>query len=244
MQIQHLGRNEILVGDCLGYLNAMPDASVDVCFTSPPYNDVGFGKGSHAHYSEGGSESPKDWLPWMEGVLREMLRVSRKRVVLNVQPVWSNRENVYRLIGDSASDLKNIVIWNKPNPKPSSNPNSMSSKYEFLLVYKDARIESRFGWNLWDLPINNDTTYTKINNAVMSRSLCAKAIGEFTSPGDLVLDPFMGLGTTAVECLRQGRDYLGFEISPRYVELAKGRIEAERLGIRPSLGSAEPCLFD
>lgn len=36
MQIKHLGRNEILVGDCLGYLNAMPDASVDVCFTSPP----------------------------------------------------------------------------------------------------------------------------------------------------------------------------------------------------------------
>lgn len=79
-------------------------------------------------------------------------------------------------------------------------------------------------YNVWDMP--GDKTNKTGHPAVFPEQLAADHIVSWSAPGDVVLDPFMGSGTTAVACLKTGRNYLGFEISPEYCAIAQKRIDA------------------
>lgn len=225
-------------GDCLELLKEMEDNAVDVCFTSPPYNDSGNGSdfnrqgGSHTKYltPENVSRKNKDWFEWQCEVIDEMLRVSRKLVVYNVQGLKSNRRNVYKLIGHYADCIHDIVIWYKKSATPTSTKHKLSNRYEYLLLLKPKGIKgvdvtSEFKWNVFDIDGNRNNPYANIHKAVMSKSLSDEVIKEFTSEGDVVLDPFFGMGTTGVSCVEQGRHYIGFELCKEYCDAARERIK-------------------
>lgn len=225
-------------GDCLELLKEMEDNTVDVCFTSPPYNDSGNGSdfnrqgGSHTKYltPESVSRKNKDWFEWQCEIIDEMLRVSKKLVVYNVQGLKSNRKNVYKLIGNYADCIHDIVIWYKKSATPTSTKHKLSNRYEYLLLLKPkgvkgVNVTSEFKWNVFDIDGNRNNPYSNIHKAVMSKSLSDEVIKEFTSEGDIVLDPFFGMGTTGVSCVEQGRHYIGFELCEEYCNAAKERIE-------------------
>lgn len=232
--------NYIEQGDCLELMKELEDNSVDVCFTSPPYNDSGSDNlnvcdnngGNHKKYLH--TERHDDWYEWQCNVIDEMLRVSKKLVIYNIQGIKNNRNNLYKLIGKYHDKIHDIVIWYKPNGMPTSTPNVLSNTYEMLLLLKPkgvkkVTVNSTFYRNVIVAPTNKNREFSKIHKAVMSKEFCDEVIKEFTSPGDIVLDPFFGMGTTGVCCLEQGRRYIGFELYQEYVDKARERINKLKL---------------
>ena len=225
--------NNIYHMDCLEGMRQLESNVVDVSFTSPPYNDKG---GENADVRDGENhkkylhvEYRDDWYEWQVQIIDEMLRLSKKYVLYNVQALQGNRHNVYKLIGHYADRIHDIIMWYKPNGVPCGTPNKISNRYEFLLILKcdgvkGVSVNSKFSTNVYVNPTNSNREFSDIHRAVMSKSFADKVIEEFTQVGDVVLDPFMGCGTTAVSCVERGRKYVGFEIVQEYVDAANERI--------------------
>lgn len=125
-------RNIIYNCDCLEGIKAIPDNSIDMCFTSPPYNRER--NDAYEYYDD----TLKDYLGLLTSVTDEMIRVSTGDVIVNVQMNLYNKADVCKYIGEYSEKMKGIVIWEKNNPTPSANFNgdmySITNAYEFFLV--------------------------------------------------------------------------------------------------------------
>lgn len=227
----------VLLGDCLEGMKKMDDNIIDVSFTSPPYNDTGSKnedvahiKSSNTHKKYINVETRKDWFEWQCEVIDEMLRVTKKYVLYNVQGIKNNRKDLYKIIGRYADNIHDILIWYKPNGCPTSTPNKLSNKYEMVLILKPkgvkgVSVNSKYYTNVIVQNINSNKEYAKIHRAVMNKEFCDEIIKEFTEENDVVLDPFMGLGTTALSCMEQNRKFVGFELCDTYIEEMSKRLE-------------------
>lgn len=232
--------NKIYNGDCLELLNTMQDKSIDVVITSPPYNDKGKSDfngvgnnpyGVHKKYIHVESHFD-DWFEWQCSVIDELLRVSKKLVVYNIAGIKPNRENVYKLIGHYSNVIHDILIWYKPNGLPTCTPNSISNTYEYVLLLKpsgvnNVKVNSSVYRNVIVHNVNSNNPYADIHHAVMPLNFCTELVREFTSVGDIVLDPFSGMGTTAISCIKLNRHYIGFELCEEYYNKSIERINNE-----------------
>lgn len=216
----------VACGDCLELMKEMPNKCIDVSFTSPPYNTLRDWR--HTKYLEAEIDS-KDWLEQQCDVIDELLRVTKKYVLINVQCLHGNRSNVYKLIGHYSDRIHDIVIWYKHNARPCGTPNKISNGYEMLLILKckgvhKVDVNSGFMRNVFETNSKTKNPYSKIHKAVMNREFCDFVISEFTKEGDIVLDPYLGLGTTALSCIEHNRHYVGFELNETYFNIAQQRI--------------------
>lgn len=223
-------------------MKLMDDNSVDVSFTSPPHNDTGTEnervdelKSNNTHKKYETVETRKDWFEWQCEVINEMLRVSKRYVLYNVQGLTKNRKNIYKLIGEYSDRIHDIVIWYKPNGTPTSTPNKLSNTYEYLLILKcdgvkGVDVNSKFYRNVIVQNVNTNKEFNKVHRAVMSKMFCDEVIKEFTKEGDTVLDPFMGMFTTAVSCKEKDRNFIGFELYEKYWKLGNERLGIEDWG--------------
>ena len=221
---------KVICGDCLEEMKKMADNSVDVFFTSPPYNDSGTEnedvanlKSNNTHKKYEHVERHDDWFEWQCEVIDEALRVTRKYVLYNIQAISNNRTNVYKLIGKYADRIHDILIEYKPNGEPTSTPHKISNKYEFVFILKPDRVEgvdvkSNVWYNVLTFNINPNKEYGKIHRALMSEEFCDEIINQFTQEGDTVLDCFNGLGTTMLSCKRFNCKYIGIELSEKYCQ--------------------------
>lgn len=231
----------IKCGDCLELMQQLPSKSVDISFTSPPYNDIGtenttidtIGSGNttqiNTHRKYIHVERRKDWFEWLCDCIDEMLRVSKKYVLLNIQGIKNNRADLYKIIGKYSNIIHDILIWYKPNGCPTGTPHKLSNKYEMVLILKcdgvdGVSVNSNYYTNVIVQNVNDDKSFIKEHKAVMSKQFCDEIIKEFTVKGDIVLDPFFGVGTTGLSCKKQGRHYIGFDIEQRYCNIAEERI--------------------
>lgn len=223
----------LILGDCLTVLKSMKDKSVDVIFTSPPYNDSGKSKSDienkrHVKYEY--VEARSDWFDWQCEVIDEMLRVTKRHILYNVQPILNNKEDVYKLIGKYADKIDQILIWYKPNAQPQHYPHRIANFYEMVLVLRGQMFDKLYinsnGYtNVIVKNINSNHDYSDKHRAVMSKSFADEIVREFTIGGEIVLDPFSGLATTGVCCAEQGRKFVGIEIYEPYFNLSVDRME-------------------
>lgn len=94
---------KLIHGDCLEEMAKMPDCAVDIVFTSPPYNDSGYtenDKQNKRHFKYENVENRDDWYEWQVECIEQMLRVSKRQVLYNIQPILNNKADViqaYRL---------------------------------------------------------------------------------------------------------------------------------------------------
>lgn len=227
--------NKIYNQDCLEGMRLLDDKSVDVTFTSPPYNDTG---SDNVNVADSGmlhkkylyTETKDNYFDWLCECIDEMLRVSKKWVIFNIQGIKNNREDVYKIIGKYAHIIHDIVIWYKPYAQPTGTPHSISNNYEFIILFKckgveNVKVNSNFYRNVIVKGGNANSEYAKVHRAVMNKEISDEIIKEFTVGGDVVLDPFTGCGTTELSCKQQGRNYIGFEICKEYWEIANDRLE-------------------
>ena len=221
--------------DCLQVMRNMEDVSVDVVFTSPPYNDSAktqrdVEKKRHLKYQN--IEYRDDWYEWQCECIDEMIRVSRKYVMYDIQAILSNKADVYRLIGKYADVIHMILIWYKPNAQPQPYEHRIGNSYEMVIILKAKKfdclhVNSKRYRNVIVQNINSDHTYSDKHRALMSQDFANEIIREFTSEGDLILDPFMGLATTGIACINQRRNFIGVEINKEYFDLAEDRLLSE-----------------
>lgn len=222
--------NAILCGDCLDLIKELPDNSVDVSFTSPPYNRIR--NDTYELYDD----ILDDYYGLIEGITKEMLRVTKKDVIVNIQMILFNKKDVCRYIGRFADEMKGIVIWEKNNPQPATNPKkgtwSVTNAYEFFFVMSKAtgfgaefRANSKDAKNIIHYNVNAE--HFSGHGAVMKKEVAEWFILNFSKEGDTILDPFMGMGTTGLVAAQNGRNYLGFELVEEYAQRARERIADE-----------------
>ncbi len=260
-------RNEILQGDCGEVLRGLPDDSVDLIFTSPPYAD------SRKHTY--GGVHPDRYVEWFLPKAEQFRRVLKPEgtFVLNVKErVVGGERHTYVLELILALRRQGWLwteefCWHKKNCYPGKWPNRFRDAWERCLQFNrqkrfkmnqeavrvpmgdwaksrlrnlsgtdrardESKVRSGFGKNVSNW-IGRDMAYptnvlhlatecgNRSHSAAFPLALPQWFVRLFTDPGDLVLDPFLGSGTTARAAQSLGRAYLGIDIDPAYCRLAR-----------------------
>jgi len=215
--------NTIYNEDCFVGLRKMNDNSVDHVITSPPYNRKRNDK--YNNYDD----DVDDYYEFMKRSIDESLRVSRGYVFFNIQKNYYNKQDVFKLIGEYSEKIIDIIIWNKSNPMPASGSN-ITNAYEFILVLSNnmtsLKSNSTYTKNAVTTNVYSDNPFKKVHRAVMNPEVCYWMIDKFTQRGEIILDIFSGMGTTALCSKERDRQYIGFELDETYHKLSLERIES------------------
>lgn len=234
--------NKIINGDCLEVLRKLPDESIDLVVTSPPYNlknstgngmkDGRGGKWANAALIEG-YENYDDCMPndeyakWQHEVLLECLRVIKDDGAIFYNHKWRVQAGLIQDRRDIVYDvpLRQIIIWQRKGGI-NFNAGYFLPTYEviYLIAKKNFKLAphcNRYG-DVWDIMQEQRNDHP----APFPVELIDRIISSTTA--QIVLDPFMGSGTTAVVAAGLGRDFIGIEKSAKYCEAAIERLEKNK----------------
>ncbi len=245
--------NRILQGDAVAEMEALPAESVDLIFADPPYNLQLQGELHRPNNSKvDGVE--EDWdkfadFATYDGFTTDWLKAAR-RLLKPAGSLWviGSYHNIFR-VGSRLQDLGfwilNDVIWRKTNPMPNFRGRRFTNAHETMIwCARDREARYRFNYEAmkalnddlqmrsdWLLPICSggerlkDGKGKKAHPTQKPEALLHRVIMAATKPGDLVLDPFFGSGTTGVVAKRLGRRWLGIERDKSYVKVAQERLD-------------------
>lgn len=246
--------NQILQGDCLALLPQMPDASVNLVVTSPPYNLLNSsgngmkngngGKWSRAAlmhgYSAHSDAMPHDdYVAWQRECLREMLRVLTPDGAIFYNHKWRVQKGLLQDRADimAGFPVRQIIIWQRSGGF-NHNPGYFLPTYEviYLIAKPEFRLASKAGGvgDVWRVRQDRGNPHP----APFPVELAQRAIAATTA--QIVLDPFIGSGTTAVAALLEGRHYVGIDLSEEYCQLAQQRVARVEAKLDSSPFSTEP----
>lgn len=218
--------------DCLEGLAAMPDKSVDLIVTDPPY----FLSMGHAGSKTNASKSEQlnsnrafndlaICTPFYKQLFAEYARVLKEDGSFYFFTDWRGYAYYFPLI-NAALPVRNLIVWDK-----IAGPGSFYSfAHEFIIfgTYK-SKTKGGVGTNVWRMKSfasgASSTDGTKVHPTQKPVELITKMIEDSTEPGAVVLDTFMGSGTTAVACIKTGRNFVGFELDEGYHAIAQERID-------------------
>jgi len=207
--------NKIIHGNCLSVMKDMPDKSVDIVLTSPPYNRKRNDK--YEFYDD----IIENYFEWSCNVINELLRISKGNVFYNIQKNYYNKIDVFNIIGKYSKNICEIIIWEKSNPMPANGFN-ITNAYEFIIVFGE-NIQSNITYTK-----NHITTSVapmiKEHKAIMHYNIADFIVGNFSKEGDIILDPFAGSGTTGVACINLNRNYILIEKEKEYINLINKKI--------------------
>lgn len=229
--------------DCLETLKRLPDNFVDLVITSPPYNmNLRIRNGQYCSrqivkefstkYDGFADNIPIDeFYKFHSTVIRELLRVSGI-IFYNIQVVTGSKRAFFKIIGDYADMIKDIIVWDKGCAQPAMASNVLNRQSEFIIVFdRENAISRQFEKCNFARGTLNDIWLIKrgkkinVNHgATFPEALVEKILVNFSNVGDIVYDPFMGTGTTAVVCKKLNRHWIGSEISSEYVRLSDERL--------------------
>jgi DNA modification methylase len=221
--------NKVICGDCLEVMKDMPDKCVDLVLTDPPYNFESQGGGlfkkrgnlQRIEDSFGSDFKPERLLDECERITKSMHGYfwCSKAIVRNYLNWAQDREYGF-----------NILTWHKSNPIPANNNNFLPDT-EYCIFIRGKGTTFNQG-----LPFNNYTKYTitslekrEDHPTPKPLDLIKKYMKISSNEGDIILDPFLGSGTTAVAAKQLGRKYVGIEISEKYCEISRQRLRQEIL---------------
>jgi modification methylase len=245
--------SRIIIGDCIDELAKLPEASVDLIFADPPYNLQLGGELLRPDNSRvDGVDADWDRFASFEaydGFTSAWLGACR-RVLKDDGAIWviGAYHNIFR-VGATLQDLGfwilNDVIWRKSNPMPNFKGVRFANAHETLIWAAKSRGARRYVFNYDamksandDLQMRSDWTLAlctgdervkddagaKAHPTQKPEALLHRVILSSSRPGDVILDPFFGVGTTGAVAKRLGRGFIGIEREPRYAALAKSRI--------------------
>ncbi len=244
----------ILEGDCIAQMQKIPDKSVDMIFADPPYNlqlqgDLFRPEGGKVDACDDAWDK-FDSLAAYDDFTREWLAEAR-RILKDDGTIWviGSYHNIYRcgaLLQDADFWILNDIVWRKANPMPNFRGTRFTNAHETLLwCSKDPKAKYTFNYRAmkalnddlqmrsdWVLPICSgservkDEFGEKAHPTQKPESLLYRILLACTKPGDVVLDPFFGTGTTGAVARRLGRKWIGIERERNYVKVARARIDA------------------
>ncbi|MGQ0663543.1 MAG: site-specific DNA-methyltransferase [Pseudomonadota bacterium] len=246
----------ILIGDCVAVMAGLPAASIDMVFADPPYNLQLKGELRRPNHSRvDGVEEAWDRIgdfAAYDRFTRAWLEAAR-RLLKPDGTIWTigTYHNIFRLgaaLQDLGFWLLNDVIWRKTNPMPNFRGRRFTNAHE-TLVWAARGPASRYTFNHaamkglnddlqmrsdWLIPVCGGPERLrrdgrKLHPTQKPEALLHRAILAATRPGETVLDPFFGTGTSGAVARRLGRNFIGIEREAAYAEIARARIQ----GVRP-----------
>ena len=238
---------ELFSGDCLEVLRGMESCSVDCIVTSPPYNKKGllgrvskgnqvWGKFEIDYKSYGDDMGEVEYQSWQVEVINECVRVLKEDGSLFYNHKPRRHQNVahlpFEFISKSEAKLYQLIIWNRKNsPNLRNDCLVPCTEHVYWLVkgkpkvYR-SQVDERFRGEVWEIVPGRQ----KDHPAPFPEQLVENCVKLTTQEGDVVLDPFMGSGTTGVVAKRLGRDVIGIEMDSSYIEITEQRL---KLGVLP-----------
>ena len=238
--------NEVVHGDSSTILKGLDNNSVNIVFTSPPYNTGGTGKNKDMYKEYGDNLTDEYYYKLLDTTLKESLRVCDGGVFYNLNYMSNNKGSLFRWVWENSDNLREVIIWNKEISQPPIG-NILAKRYEFIFLFtKDKNFEinnfrsnkgkgykKQFGpWISNILTLRpNDIEYSKVHRAAFPKGLPSIFIDIYTKEGDVVLDPFCGTGSTLVAAKDLGRDYIGIDISDKYCDISRDRLRQEVLNL-------------
>jgi len=220
---------KLIHGDCLDVLAGMGDGSVDHVITDPPYS-------YHVHGKHLSTAADRQALGFDCVTPEQLLALSAEwlRVASRWALFTSDWHFMHRL--DEAGGLVRFGIWRKPDGAPQFTGDRPGTGWEGVAILHG---KGRKRWNgggkhaVWTHPKGSNRTGHPTGKPL---DLFLDFVRDFTDPGDTILDPFMGSGTTGVACVELGRNFIGIEKDRKWFEVAQERIAGARF--RPTLDFA------
>ena len=248
--------NRVLPGDCIEAMASLPDASVDLVFADPPYNLQLKGTlhrpnntlvdAVDDHWDQ--FDSFRAYDQFSRAWLTEARRVLKPNGAIWVIGSYHNIFRVGSAMQDLGFWLLNDVVWRKTNPMPNFRGKRLTNAHE-TLIWASRAEGAKYTFNYealkalnegvqmrsdWVIPICSggerlkDAKGDKAHPTQKPMALLHRVLVATTKPGDVVLDPFFGTGTTGAMAKALGRDYIGIEREAEYREIAEARIAKVR----------------
>jgi DNA modification methylase len=252
LDADRLPLNEIIQGNCIEILKKLPEKSVDLIFADPPYNlqlqsellrpNQTVVAGVDDEWDQFADFS--DYDQFTEHWLKECRRVLKDKGTIWVIGSYHNIFRVGKIMMDLGYWILNDVIWHKTNPMPNFRGTRFQNATETMIWAKKSLEQKKYKFNyqamknfndekqmqnVWYIPLCTGAERIKLNgkkahSTQKPEALLYRVILSSSDPGEIVLDPFFGSGTTGAVARKLQRNYLGIELSPEYVELARTRI--------------------
>jgi modification methylase len=248
--------NQILSGDCVEVMNSLPEQSVDLIFADPPYN-LQLKGDLHRPDNSKVDAVNDDWDKFAsfaayDKFSRAWLQAARRLLKPNAA-LWviGSYHNIFRVgaaLQDAGFWILNDVVWRKSNPMPNFRGARLTNAHETMIwAAKSEKSRATFNYEAlkalnegvqmrsdWLLPICNgherlkDASGNKAHPTQKPESLLHRVLVGASNPGDVVLDPFFGTGTTGAVAKRLGRDFIGIEREAAYRRVAQNRLDNVR----------------
>ncbi len=230
--------NEIYLGDCYKLIKEIPDKSVDLIVTDPPYM---IGTGGTSGILSDRTITHMDEMEKLNivkgfdlSILDEFIRVMKK---INIY-LWCNKEQIFDYIQYFVKERKcnfEIIIWGKSNPAPFLNGHYLKDK-EYCLYFWETGVKVKptyeTGKTIYFSNVNaEDKKYYK-HPTIKPEEIISNLIKNSSEAGGVILDTFSGSGTTCVCAKKLKRNFIGFEINKEFYEISKRRLnEDEQLSL-------------
>lgn len=244
--------NKILLGDCIEILKDLPDESVDLIFADPPYN-LQLRNDLYRPNQSKVDAVRDDWDQFAsfnnyddftQKWLSECKRVLKKDGTIWVIGSYHNIFRVGKIMQDLSYWILNDILWIKTNPMPNFKGTRFNNAHETLIwASKSEKAKYTFHYKSmktynddkqmrsdWYIPICSglERVYDngkKAHSTQKPLALLQRIILSTSNQGDIILDPFMGSGTTAVAAKKLNRQFIGIEKEEKYIEIANKRLE-------------------
>lgn len=253
----------IIAGDCIDVMNSLPECSVDLIFADPPYN-LQLKGALHRPDNSKVDACDDEWDQFSSFAVydkfsRDWLKAAR-RILKPNGAIWviGSYHNIFRVgtaLQDAGFWILNDVVWRKSNPMPNFRGKRLTNAHE-TMIWAGKSDASKYTFNYealkelndgvqmrsdWVLPICNGNERLKTANGEKAHptqkpeSLLHRILVGSSKPGDVILDPFFGTGTTGAVAKKLGRHFIGIEREAVYREVAQKRIDNTRRYDRSSL---------
>ena len=210
---------DLRFGDCLQLMKDIPDGSVDLIVTDPPYGINYQSNYRQQKYSTFKNDQSMDWL---DNFVAEIHRVLKQNTAVYCFCSWHNVD-LFKTAFEKKFKLKNIIVWEKNNTSMGDLKGSYAPKHEFVLFAHKGR-RTLNGFRHPDI-IKAKRTGNIYHPTEKPVDLLELFLEESSEKHNLILDPFMGSGSTGVACVNTGRRFIGIEIEQKYFDVAAKRIE-------------------
>ena len=225
--------NQIYLGDAYELIKEIPDKSIDLIMTDPPYEIAGLHSNSgilknrkHSHIDDLKDNNLGKGVSL--SILNEYVRVLKK---INIY-LWCNKEQLLDYMNFFIKEYKcnfEIIIWAKNNPAPFLNGHYLKDK-EYCLYFweQGVKVKPTFetGKTVYVTNTNTNDKSKYIHPTIKPLEIIKNLIKNSCDlgVGNIVLDPFIGSGTTAVACKELGVNFIGFEINEKFYKIACDRV--------------------
>lgn len=208
----------LLHGDCFELMKEIENESIDMILTDPPYGMDFRSNHRKSRHDSIKNDSNVDWLPHFA---QECFRVAKNNTAHYVFCSF-HKIDLFKQAFEQHFCVKNILVWEKNNTSMGDLEHDFAPKLEFILFLQKGqrKINGARDPNIFKYP----KTKNEYHPTEKPVGLCGYMLSKFSDLGDLVLDPFMGSGTTGIACANLQREFIGIELSEKYFRIAEKRI--------------------